>query len=625
MLKSRFDRNQSRPVEGQAVRAPRRWLRLAIALAVGTASVVSMAPTVAAAPPSFTPFSINSLSASGCVTTDVEPQAGDSRGGIIVASAIDRVFHTGDSATARTNLNLGAKASGPRHDAMVSDVQSGQGYVLGDAGGELGSGGGVATKLIRLDANGAVTAAQVALSNPVAIDGTGGYGGLFSGYGTVVLINSNATATAIDPVSGAVTVLGSLPGVPSYEGNESWAVWGIAERYTDGTYGVVYAQTPNSIVRTRIPSGSTTTIASFPGIGVGDDPDLAASPTNDRWYWRNEYNNMVGGTDESLSYCTASYTIGGATADGVSVTAPTPTAIEGGADGAFTFTRTGDTSATLTVGYNLSGSATSGTDYDPPGTVFFPAGASTVTKPLHALADTVSDDGETVTVQVTDGVGYVAGQPAQATVTIKEPKQACANAPKSTFSDRDQIPVHAANIDCITAYGIAKGFSDGTYRPGSQVTRPQIATFLARLMAEAGVTLPASPPDAFPGDDAGPPHELSINQLAALGVLDATTGQQGDGYDVGANMRRDDMAQLLVNAYKVITSTDLPAGPNAFTDDEGNDNEAAINSLFAVGVVEGPGGGAYSPAGTVTRGQMASFFSRYIQVLVNAGFLQPLP
>ncbi|HEX4822501.1 MAG TPA: S-layer homology domain-containing protein, partial [Acidimicrobiales bacterium] len=109
-----------------------------------------------------------------------------------------------------------------------------------------------------------------------------------------------------------------------------------------------------------------------------------------------------------------------------------------------------------------------------------------------------------------------------------------------------------------------------------------------------------------------------------LGVLDGTTGQTGDKYNVSDDMRRDDMAQILFNAYHVITGADLPSGPDAFTDDNGNDNEAAINALAAADVVQGTGQGLYDPAGSVSRGQFAGFFARYIQILVDNGNLQPL-
>ena len=50
------------------------------------------------------------------------------------------------------------------------------------------------------------------------------------------------------------------------------------------------------------------------------------------------------------------------------------------------------------------------------------------------------------------------------------------------FSDTDDT-THAQRIQRAAAAGIAGGFPDGTYRPGDPVTRAQMATFLARLLA----------------------------------------------------------------------------------------------------------------------------------------------
>ncbi len=302
----------------------------------------------------------------------------------------------------------------------------------------------------------------------------------------------------------------------------------------------------------------------------------------------------------------------------VTVTAPTDTAVEGGDPGVVRFARTGDRFSTFNVVYSVSGTATSGDDFAPlSGTVTFPYASSFVDVPITALADDVADPGETVIVHVEFGP-YDRAEPSTATVTITEPQVACDNPPDAGFSDVPAGYVHAANIDCITDYGLAEGYPDGTYRPGQPVKRSQMASFVARLLDAAGVALPAAPPDAFTADDGGV-HELAINQLAALGIFDGTTGESGETYGVSDPMRRDDMAQILVNAYKVATGEDIPAGDDAFTDDNSSDNEDAINALAAAGVVEGTGGGLYDPAGSVTRGQFASFFARYLQVLVDAG------
>src|SRR3546814_19463501 len=39
---------------------------------------------------------------------------------------------------------------------------------------------------------------------------------------------------------------------------------------------------------------------------------------------------------------------------------------------------------------------------------------------------------------------------------------------------------HAENINAVAAAGIAGGYSDGTYRPGTEVNRGQMATFIVR-------------------------------------------------------------------------------------------------------------------------------------------------
>jgi hypothetical protein len=205
-------------------------------------------------------------------------------------------------------------------------------------------------------------------------------------------------------------------------------------------------------------------------------------------------------------------------------------------------------------------------------------------------------------------------------------------APPSTYTDRASATVHTRNVDCITWYGIARGFNDNTYRPLDPVTRSQMSSFLARMLREAGVALPENPPDAF-DDDNGGIHEPDTNQIAAVHILDGTTGESGTEFNPLLSTRRDDMAKLLYNAFTVVTGTPLPPGPDAFTDDtnggdphnRGTDDEDAINALARAGLVQGTGNGEYNPTGLVTRGQFASFFVRLMQVFVDDGHLPATP
>jgi len=78
-------------------------------------------------------------------------------------------------------------------------------------------------------------------------------------------------------------------------------------------------------------------------------------------------------------------------------------AAEGGADGIFRFTRTGDTTDSLVIDVSYGGTATRADDYlpdSPFACVTLPAGASSIDVSVRAVADGEYDPGETVAVTV---------------------------------------------------------------------------------------------------------------------------------------------------------------------------------------------------------------------------------
>jgi acetyl esterase/lipase len=103
----------------------------------------------------------------------------------------------------------------------------------------------------------------------------------------------------------------------------------------------------------------------------------------------------------------------------VTVAASAPTATEGGAAGTFTVSRTGDTSADLTVLYSLSGTATPGVDYASlGGSLTIPVGQASATVTVSPLADTVPEPSETVILTLSTSDPYALGSPATASVAI---------------------------------------------------------------------------------------------------------------------------------------------------------------------------------------------------------------
>ena len=94
---------------------------------------------------------------------------------------------------------------------------------------------------------------------------------------------------------------------------------------------------------------------------------------------------------------------------------------EGSDPGVIVITRTGSMSQALTVNYALTGSALQGVDYVPlPGVLTIPAGATTGSVVITPLDDALGEPAQTAVLQIRGGIGYVAGNPALATVTITD-------------------------------------------------------------------------------------------------------------------------------------------------------------------------------------------------------------
>ena len=107
---------------------------------------------------------------------------------------------------------------------------------------------------------------------------------------------------------------------------------------------------------------------------------------------------------------------------GVSVTATDATASEAGSNpGTFTVTRTGSTTAALTVAYTLTGTATNGTDYSSLTTsVMIPAGQTSATITVTPTNDGIAEAAETVILTINTNALYTVESPAGATVTISD-------------------------------------------------------------------------------------------------------------------------------------------------------------------------------------------------------------
>lgn len=120
------------------------------------------------------------------------------------------------------------------------------------------------------------------------------------------------------------------------------------------------------------------------------------------------------------------------------------------------------------------------------------------------------------------------------------------------FSDIANVsPASTRNaINALANAGVISGFPDGTYRPGGDVRRDQMATFIANATEAAGLDLPEdAADDRFPDVRATATHSDNINILAELGIV----GGFNDGtYRPGNDVSRQQMARFIINGAGVL-------------------------------------------------------------------------
>jgi hypothetical protein len=249
-------------------------------------------------------FRIRSLGGT-CRAVEHNRLTGDDRGGIAVSST--RVFYTGDLSTGRFDLDsLNGEALGRMDDGLVSDLATGQLYSLRASGRPVVSNGvgHTVTELALLDGTtGAPIGRSIVLSRPIPLMGDVG---IFAGLGRVAF-HDGQRAYDVDLASGAVTDLGRVALPFRTQSCESWAYWGVVE-FFGGSLHLTYVRDVRTVVRTRVPDGVTTTVATF--ANLSDMCSFTASPLRGRWYWHHEGNSQFRSGDESLGFCEAAFDVG---------------------------------------------------------------------------------------------------------------------------------------------------------------------------------------------------------------------------------------------------------------------------------------------------------------------------
>ncbi|WP_197466616.1 S-layer homology domain-containing protein [Brachybacterium sp. sponge] len=185
------------------------------------------------------------------------------------------------------------------------------------------------------------------------------------------------------------------------------------------------------------------------------------------------------------------------------------------------------------------------------------------------------------------------------------------------FTDVPVKNVFFREIEDVAIVGIARGWDDGTYRPGATVSRDVMAAFLYRLAKSPSFT----PPKKSPFRDVSPRH-VFYKEISWLAHKKISTGWPDGTYRPAQAVTREEMAAFM---YRLAGSPNpkRPGGGD-FVDVPASAGFARpIRFMAENGISRGWGKWPrfeYRPKEPILRDAMAAFLSRYKSRAEGDGF-----
>jgi hypothetical protein len=173
-------------------------------------------------------------------------------------------------------------------------------------------------------------------------------------------------------------------------------------------------------------------------------------------------------------------------------------------------------------------------------------------------------------------------------------------------------------IDACVAAQIVFGFDDGLYRPETDVTRDQMAVFIARAIAGGDSNVPAGPAEATFSDV--PTDHWAFRHIEYIAAANIAKGFDDGGFHPLEQVDRAQMAAFIARSIVSPTGDDglasfVPPSTPTFSD-VATDFWAFkyVEFLNQEKVAKGFPDGLYHPETLVDRAQMAVFIFRAFEL-----------
>lgn len=170
------------------------------------------------------------------------------------------------------------------------------------------------------------------------------------------------------------------------------------------------------------------------------------------------------------------------------------------------------------------------------------------------------------------------------------------------FPDLKNNYWYSNSIQNIFDRGIVNGFPDGTYRPGSQISRAEAVTMVGRAL-----NLETQSAGGHFKDVSKSLYAYGyINKASELGFVQ---GLPDGKFYPEAPIKRGDMALIIQRVFNYTHTQE-----NIFHDIKSTDYYAdAIQAAYENGIVEGYGDGLFMPESSITRAEFAQMLAKALE------------
>ena len=152
--------------------------------------------------------------------------------------------------------------------------------------------------------------------------------------------------------------------------------------------------------------------------------------------------------------------------------------------------------------------------------------------------------------------------------------------------------------------GIMQGYSEGSYKPFTEVTRGQFAALLARTL---------DLPEGNPKFSDVPQSSKLADEIYRVSAAEIVRGYDEKRFGMNDPITREQMAQMIDNSLKY-WGVDRTGAPLNFTDESSISKtfERAVSHVVFDGIVKGNTKNEFLPKKTATRAEAAAFISRML-------------